>query len=127
MCHDEFENANHTNAKETTMNAKRKRNPKTDNNLTIAKKDRRASVGGTWVSGTFRGHTFSALVFSEHAECPSFELGESRISKLWIKRRSNDEIVCNFDRGWDIRPTDADAEAVVEFLAAVLAEQIFAK
>jgi len=107
------------------MNAKRQ--PRTGNDLTITRRDGRATVGGTWVAGTFRGHTFSALVFPGHAECPGFELGESRISKLWIKRRSNDEIVCNFDRGWDIRPTDADAEAVVEFLAAVLAEQIFAK
>lgn len=31
-----------------------------------------------------------------------------QISKLMIKLGS--EIVCNYDRGWDVKPTDAGAE-----------------
>jgi len=31
-----------------------------------------------------------------------------RISKLMIKRGG--EIVCNYDRGWDIKPVDEDTE-----------------
>lgn len=37
-----------------------------------------------------------------------------RISKLMIKR--NGEIVCNYDRGWDIKPADEDTE----FMLAIL-------
>lgn len=37
-----------------------------------------------------------------------------RISKLMIKR--NGEIVCNYDRGWDIKPVDEDTE----FMLAIL-------
>ena len=33
--------------------------------------------------------------------------------------------VLNFDRGWDVRPTDATATAVMDFLAAGLAEHIY--
>jgi len=36
--------------------------------------------------GTLNAHRFDALVFAEHAECPDYELGDSRISKLWLKR-----------------------------------------
>jgi hypothetical protein len=49
----------------------------------------------------------------------------SRISKLWVKRLSDGKVVCNFDRGWDIRPTDATATAIVDFLAAGLAEHTY--
>jgi hypothetical protein len=54
--------------------------------LTIAKTTRRASGGGTWVVGTIAGHRFDALLFHEHAENPENEIGDSRISKLWVAR-----------------------------------------
>ena len=91
----------------------------------ITKTTRRASGGGTWVIGTIAGHRFNALVFPEHAECPEYELGDSRISKLWLQRIADKTTVLNFDRGWDIRPTDATAIAVMDFLAAGLAEHIY--
>jgi len=37
-----------------------------------------------------------------------------RISKLMIKRGG--EIVCNYDRGWDIKPSDPDAQLAVEII-----------
>lgn len=37
-----------------------------------------------------------------------------RISKLMIKRGG--EIVCNYDRGWDIKPVDEDTEFALAIL-----------
>ena len=54
--------------------------------LEITKTTRRAAGAGTWVCGTMGGYRFDALVFPEHADCPDWEIGESRISKLWIQR-----------------------------------------
>ena len=81
--------------------------------------------GGTWTSGSIDRHTFQALVFPEHAESASFELGTSRISKLWIKSQATGETVANFDRGWDIEPTTDAAKTIVDLLAAGLAEHVF--
>ena len=93
--------------------------------LVIAQTTRRATANGTWVTGTIAGHRFDALVFPEHADCPDYELGESRISKLWIQRLADHQIVVNFDRGWDIRPVTKSAKAIVEFLAAGLADLVY--
>ena len=37
-----------------------------------------------------------------------------KISKLMLKR--NGRIVCNYDRGWDVKPMDPDTELAVELL-----------
>lgn len=101
------------------------RNAKIGDDLRIAKTTRRATYGGTWVLGTIAGHEFSALVFPEHAECPEYELGQSRISKLWLERMADNTVVVNFDRGWDRRPANATAAKIVDFLAANLADLIY--
>ena len=88
----------------------------------ITKVTRRAAGSGTWVRGTIDGHRFEALVFPEHAEQAVFELVDSRISKIWIAQLSNGTTVCNFDRGWDVRPTTTKAQQILDFLAAGLAE-----
>jgi hypothetical protein len=93
--------------------------------LTITKTTRQAAGAGTWVCGRLNGHRFDALVFCDHAENPAFELGESRISKLWVQRLADKTEVANFDRGWDVRPTTDEAAAIVDFLAAGLADHIF--
>ncbi|MGE5195521.1 MAG: hypothetical protein ACM3U2_23760 [Deltaproteobacteria bacterium] len=93
--------------------------------LTITKTTRRAAGAGTWVCGRMNGHRFDALVFPEHAENPDYELGDSRISKLWVQRLADKTEVANFDRGWDVRPTTDEAAAIVDFLAAGLADHIF--
>ena len=95
--------------------------------LEITKTVRRKHASGTWVIGKLGGHGFEALVFPEHAESPDFELGESRISKLWIRCEETGLTVCNFDRGWDVRPTTKMAQAIADFLAAGLAEHTFGK
>ena len=93
--------------------------------LRITKTTRRAAGAGTLVIGTIAGHAFNALVFPAHAECPDYELGDSRISKLWLQRLADKTCVTNFDRGWDIHPTTKIAQAIVDFLAAGLAEHVY--
>ena len=93
--------------------------------LKITKVTRRAAGSGTWVLGTIDGHRFEALVFPEHAEQAVFELDDSRISKIWIAQLSNGATVCNFDRGWDVRPTTAKAQQILDFLTAGLAEHTY--
>ena len=109
----------------TTRNAKNTNHAKLGDDLRITKMTRRAAGGGTWVIGTIAGYRFDALVFPEHAECPEYELGNSRISKLWIAKVSNKETVFNFDRGRDCPAASPKTQAVVDFLAAGLADLIY--
>ncbi len=95
--------------------------------LEITKTTRRASGGGTWVSGTIAGHRFDALVFPEHAEVADYELGDSRISKLWVQRLTDKQTVFNWDRGMDVEATTDIARAIVDFLAAGLADHVYAE
>ena len=89
------------------------------------KKVKPARYAGTWVDGTIYGHKFCALVFPEHAECPDYEIGESRISKLWVRRIADKKTVFNWDRGMDVEAADKTAQAIVDFLCAGLAEYVF--
>ncbi len=91
----------------------------------ITKTTRRASGGGTWVCGRLNGHRFDALVFAEHAENPDWELGDSRISKLWIQRLADKTTTFNWDRGLDQPAADQITQAIVGFLEAGLAEHTF--
>lgn len=93
--------------------------------LAITKIERRTNGGGVWVRGTLAGCRFSALVFAEHAAHPDWELGDSRIAKLWLKRLADGQIVANFDRGWDVRPVDEPTKRIVDLLAAGLAEAVY--
>jgi len=88
---------------------------------------RHLNAPGSWVSGTIAGHTFQVLVFEDHAENADYELGTSRISKLWLRRQADRQVVANFDRGWDLQPTTDDARAIVDFLAAGIAEHTCGK
>lgn len=88
--------------------------------------DRRSLANGQWVKGTIGGHRFDALVFPEHAECESYELAKSRISKLAVIDATR-RVVASFDRGWDIRPTTQVAEAIVDALSEGLAETVFGR
>ena len=92
--------------------------------LKITKMEHRA-VGGTWVTGTIAEHRFEALLFSDHATCPDYELDDSRISKLWVQRISDRTQVAYFDRGWDVQPTTPSAQQIVDLLAAGLAETVY--
>jgi hypothetical protein len=99
--------------------------PAFGDDLIFTRQTAREGVGGTWVIGLVAGHRFQALVFAGHAEDPSWELGDSRISKLWVQRLADRAVVFNFDRGLDVPARDATAGAVVDFLTAGLAEHVF--
>jgi hypothetical protein len=94
--------------------------------LHITKREGRPT-GGNWVSGSIAGHSFEALVFAEHAESSSYELADSRISKLHLSHEVTKRTVASFDRGWDITPTSELAKAIVDVLASGLAETVFGK
>jgi hypothetical protein len=64
-------------------------------------------------------------VFPEHADNPEWEIGESKISKLWIARIKNKEQVFNWDRGPDHPAATKKTQAVVDFLAGGLADYIY--
>lgn len=94
--------------------------------LRIAKLEHR-QVGGTWIGGTIAGHRFEALVFPEHAESEEYEIGRSRISKLWLQRLADKAVVFNWDRGLDLDATTDLAKAIVDFLAAGIADIAYAE
>jgi hypothetical protein len=96
-----------------------------DDDLRITKKTRRAAANGTWIGGTLSGHRFEALVFPAHAENPEWELGDSRISKLWIQRLADRKTVFERDRGPSTEPADELAGAIADFLAGGLADYIY--
>lgn len=82
--------------------------------------------GGLWVEGRLAGHRFQALVFAEHADNSDFEVGgDSRISKLWVKRLADGREVFNWDRGLDVPAADATAQAIIGFLCEGLAEYVY--
>ncbi len=93
--------------------------------LEITKTTRRDAGRGTWVCGRMAGHRFHALVFPKHAENAEWELGESRISKLWIQRLADRQTVFNWDRGMDQPAATELAQAIVDFLAAGLADHVY--
>jgi hypothetical protein len=95
--------------------------------LRITKISRRAAGNGTWVCGTIAEHRFDALVFPEHADNPEFEIGDSRISKLWVQRLADRRQVFNWDRGADVPAADAEAAAIVDFVCAGLADYVYGR
>lgn len=82
-------------------------------------------MGRCWVSGAVLGYAFNALVFPDHATQSTFELGNSRISKLEIYRRDVNLRVVNYDRGWDIRPESVKLERAVQIVCRRLAKEVF--
>ena len=68
-----------------------------------------------WKEGTIKvvGSWFHYW-YKVYEEPSRFCIEEGRISKLMLKRKG--EVVCNYDRGWDIKPVDADTEAALQIL-----------
>ena len=99
-----------------------------DLDLAITKIEQRTIGGGAWVIGTINDqYKFNALVFPEHAECESYELGQSKISKLWIQRTADRTTLFNFDRGLDVSAANTEIQVIVDFLCVGLADLVFSK
>lgn len=57
------------------------------------------------------GYRYRVKYFEEGSQ---YGIDGGRISKLMIKRGG--EIVCNYDRGWDMQPVDEDTEKALAIL-----------
>jgi hypothetical protein len=99
--------------------------PEFGEDLRFTHVNRPAAGGGSWVIGVVAGHQFEALVYRQHAEDRAWELGDSRISKLWVRRIADRAVVFNWDRGPDVPAGDPETARVVDFLVAGLAEHVF--
>ena len=87
---------------------------------------RNTGAEGTWVSGKINDeYQFQALVFADHAASEDYELGRSKISKLWILRLADNVTVFNFDRGLDVQGEDPTTQGIVDFLCAGLADLVY--
>jgi hypothetical protein len=58
---------------------------------------------------------------------PEWEIGDSKISKLFVQRLTDKETVYNWDRGMDVPAKDATVQAIVDFLCAGLADHTFSE
>ena len=98
-----------------------------DLDLTITKiSNRNRAVGGSWVQGRINDeYRFDALVFADHAESEDYELGRSKISKLWIERLVDRRVMFNFDRGLDVPAVNTEVQVVVDFLCEGLSDLVF--
>ena len=69
----------------------------------------------TFFEGSLRVHgSIFHYWFKQYDEGSEFGIDGGRISKLMLKR--NGEIVCNYDRGWDVQPVDEDTQLAYEIL-----------
>ena len=68
-----------------------------------------------WKEGSIKVHD-SIIHYWVKCYEKSSKLGidKGRISKLMLKRK--EEIIANYDRGWDIEPVDEDAEIALATL-----------
>ena len=68
-----------------------------------------------WKEGTIlisgKGYRYWVKNYEEGSQ---FGIDGGRISKLMIKRGG--EIVCNYDRGWDVEAVDEDTEFALAIL-----------
>ena len=68
-----------------------------------------------WHEGTLRVHeSIFHYWYKQYDEGSEFGIDGGRISKLMLQR--NGQTVCNYDRGWDIKPADPDTELALEIL-----------
>ena len=72
-------------------------------------------AGNGWTEGTMRvGNGIYHYWVKSFAEGSKYGIDGGRISKLMMKRKG--EIVCNYDRGWDVEPVDEETEIALEIM-----------
>ena len=68
-----------------------------------------------WKEGSIKVHnTFFHYWIKVYGEGSQYGIDCGKISKLMLKREG--EIVCNYDRGWDIQPVDDETWLAYEIL-----------
>ena len=73
------------------------------------------SGGGMWREGSIKiGEDSFRYWIKQYGGGSVYGIEGGRISKLMIKRGG--EIVCNYDRCWDIKPVDEDTEFTLGIL-----------
>ncbi len=73
------------------------------------------SEGVIGVPASVCGKPTAVHYWVKHYKNPSkYGINNGRISKLMLK--IDGEIVCNYDRGWDVCPVNKAAEAALEIL-----------
>ena len=72
-------------------------------------------AGSNWQEGTIRVHDrIYHYWVKQYPESSKYGIGGGRVSKLMLKRKG--EIVCNYDRGWDVKPIDEDTELAKDII-----------
>ena len=84
--------------------------------LTFKIKVKETRPDGTgWKEGGIRvGNSTFRYWVKQYAERSKYGIGGGRISKLMMKRKG--EIVCNYDRGWDVHPVDDETAMALEII-----------
>ena len=73
------------------------------------------SGGDMWREGSIKiGEDIFHYWIKQYDDGSVYGIECGRISKLMIKRGG--KIVCNYDRGWDIKPVDEDTEFALAIL-----------
>ena len=97
---------------------KKERKEKMESKKVLLEKVKRLDLEGLWKEAElkFEGKTYVAT-FKQFDEGSKFGIDGGRISKLTLIRKEKNEKVklANFDRGWDLEPTE-EAKAVLEVL-----------
>lgn len=66
-----------------------------------------------WTEGITKGFKWCIKHFDSGS---IYGINGGKISKLWIQRESNGEVIANYDRGWDIKPKTADGTEIFNML-----------
>ena len=66
-----------------------------------------------WTQGTIDGYEYWVKHYEEGSE---YGINGGKISKLAIRKTGEAKYLANYDRGWDIRPKDAEVKAVYKQL-----------
>ena len=72
---------------------------------------KKGTIGIPQKNGGYKAVHYWIKVYEEGSQ---FGVNGGKISKLMLKR--DGEIVCNYDRGWDIEPADPDTQLALEIL-----------
>lgn len=68
-----------------------------------------------WQEGSLKVYNSIFHYWMKVYEEPSmFGIDGGKVSKLMLKR--DGKVVCNYDRGWDIKPADPDTQLALEIL-----------